>query len=1221
MLYEEKENKMEQTRVLFLVDFNKNLDKLYNLIKIEKNKNNEVFIVDTTNTNSHLCRNYADQYKIKVWKNYKFESSKNEFDIIINFNSEINDQNTLRKRKKSVKFSVIYKIGKENNLSKLKESFESILGSIFNQSINFDENVEILCIDEHYKKEVATLCNTYSSITYYPLYNNVQFFPKLQGEYVTIMGENDKLGRYILEDIYNVGDKNKEVTFFSVYTKFFGKHSIEKFNNYYFNKDFTIFTNTNREFWNIPLSLRGVFWRNKENLFINDIFDLSNLLRNNPIIGYLPSNKSAYYQFINNDIFEEYQNLEIVYNHMGKALSKGQKFQKSFLEHVVHSEPLRNITEIQERKEFQRLLNYYPYKLSVVMAVYNVEKFLGEAIESFVKQTIGFTNIQLILVNDGSTDGSEDICLTYKERYPYNILYIKQENIGVAEARNNGLKYAQGEFVTFTDSDDRLGLSTVQNVYNFMKKHPEIDLSAIRLRTFDAETGGHPLNYKFDQKNSRVTDLRKEYWNVQLSSSSSFVRRRAILENKFDKYLKYGEDAKFIHEICAKNPKIGLISFAEGCYFYRKRSDKSSAMQRTTRSIEWYLDTIDRFHLDIMDKSTELFTQYVVMYDLQWRLRVKPEILSKNQKIEYTNKLTNLLSRIDDEVILNPYLKAISARYKSSLISLKKGANYTIKGNALENNNNHILSLKDLKVSISVLEIKRNHLHIVMKLPSFEKNLLRISLILNNQIINPKSITSQNDVYFLENVLVSEDIYEFDIPLTSSEMIIKMKFSINNLGLPLSIIQGKFSRLSNDLKPFMTWGSYILTLEENKLRIHKNRSLAVKYQLMYAFKLMKNKDYAKVGITRFVHLLTEKFVKEKIWIFEDRLDKANDNAEALYKYVQQNPVKNVKSYFVIDKCSEDYKRLKSLGFNVVPYASRKYNMLMLRADKVITSHVDDAVLKPFGKKYNYYKDLLKFDLVFLQHGVTTEDMSNWLGKANKNIKLFITSGISESNSIVKYPYAYSRNEIALTGLPRHDYLNKNNKNYISIMPTWRPNLVKLEKNGKGKFEKSEYYIFFNKILTDKRLIELLRNKKMEIRFVQHPNMRKLFNKYFSSTDVVKVIDKVDYNQIISESNLLVTDRSSLFFDFAYLNKPIIYSHFDFENLINQSAYSRGYFDYQNDGFGKVTFDIENTLEELISIIKNDFVINDTHQERINNFFKYRDKNNCKRVIKHIISLD
>ena len=95
-------------------------------------------------------------------------------------------------------------------------------------------------------------------------------------------------------------------------------------------------------------------------------------------------------------------------------------------------------------------MNDYKFAFSVIMSVYNVEDYLEEAILSIIKQDVGFEkNIQLILVNDGSIDNSEDICLKYQKMYPKNIVYKKKKNGGLSSAKNVGLKYIEGRYVNF----------------------------------------------------------------------------------------------------------------------------------------------------------------------------------------------------------------------------------------------------------------------------------------------------------------------------------------------------------------------------------------------------------------------------------------------------------------------------------------------------------------------------------------------------------------------------------------------------------------------------------------------------------------------------------------------------------------------------------------------------------------------------------------------------
>ena len=91
------------------------------------------------------------------------------------------------------------------------------------------------------------------------------------------------------------------------------------------------------------------------------------------------------------------------------------------------------------------------YLISVIIPVYKVEKYLEETIESVIHQSIGLENIEIILINDGSPDNSEEICLRYKEKYPDNIVYVKQKNSGVSATRNKGIEMAHGKYLNFLE--------------------------------------------------------------------------------------------------------------------------------------------------------------------------------------------------------------------------------------------------------------------------------------------------------------------------------------------------------------------------------------------------------------------------------------------------------------------------------------------------------------------------------------------------------------------------------------------------------------------------------------------------------------------------------------------------------------------------------------------------------------------------------------------------
>ena len=162
------------------------------------------------------------------------------------------------------------------------------------------------------------------------------------------------------------------------------------------------------------------------------------------------------------------------------------------------------------------------YIFSVIIAIHNTARFLDDSIGSLLNQTIGYKEIQIILVNDGSTDNSEEICLKYQKLYLKNVIYIKAKFGGVSKARNIGLSLAKGEFINFLDSDDLWDSKAFEYVLYFFKNNKEINFVSGRLKFFEGRNYYHFLDYKFYK--TRIVNLTEEYNCIQSSSSTSFFR-------------------------------------------------------------------------------------------------------------------------------------------------------------------------------------------------------------------------------------------------------------------------------------------------------------------------------------------------------------------------------------------------------------------------------------------------------------------------------------------------------------------------------------------------------------------------------------------------------------------------------------------------------------------------------------------------------------------------
>ena len=319
------------------------------------------------------------------------------------------------------------------------------------------------------------------------------------------------------------------------------------------------------------------------------------------------------------------------------------------------------------------------------MPIYGVDRYLEEAIESVVGQTLGFLDsIQLILVNDGSPDASEAICLRYRDAYPGNVIYMRQENAGVSAARNAGLEHASGEFVNFFDGDDRWDTDAFARILEFFDHNPDVDFAAARIVFFDAREDAHPMDYKF-VAGREIVAIDDEPSRVHMHVSSALIRRRAIGDRRFDTRLRFAEDFAFCAPIILEKGVYGALEGVS--YRYRRRPTGDSAINVSMRSRTWYFDTLEFCHRSLFEYSrarygrVHPFLQHCVMYDLQVRLRARLEQRPfGDDVVRYKALVASLLRDIDDEVILAQ--RNIYVEHKLYALSLKDGTTSTTSGGA-----------------------------------------------------------------------------------------------------------------------------------------------------------------------------------------------------------------------------------------------------------------------------------------------------------------------------------------------------------------------------------------------------------------------------------------------------------------------------------------------------------------------------------------------------------
>ena len=938
-----------------------------------------------------------------------------------------------------------------------------------------------------------------------------------------------------------------------------------------------------------------------------------------------PKYKEKFFNSMKDDLTEVLKDKELESN-----LESDVKLRVS---KILNSNNLQEFEKLDEDKIF-----------SVVMACYNTGNYLDETINSLIGQSFSFgSNIQLILVDDGSTDNTREICEKYVDLYPDNIIYLHQENKGQGAARNLGLKYVRGKYVNFLDSDDKFSGNTFYSVYEFFEKnYDKIDIVATPIFFFDKASGQHILNYKFEE--DRIIDLNEDWDCPQLSSSSAFFKKELFDKYEFKEDLVNSEDSLMINQMLIDKPVYGVVS--EAIYWYRKRTNDSSTIDSAHSKKDFYLDRLNRYFKELINYSLKKynkvpeFIQYLIVYDIQWMFKVEDvsEILTIDEIKEVYLSIQDILSYVDDEVILSLRDDALNIRphilatkYADVNVNLDKSVTYE---NIHSNFNGQIVGayvqdtfvdrLDKHKIWLDIIEIRNDTLFVSGFLMSFfEDDEIEIEINKNNETYQTEKVYYNNNAkQFLNCSLESQFNFDAEIPLKNKEnstVEIFARFtgenSNENTKWALKIDFADYARMSK-LSNYSISNNHFMKFEDNKFHISNYNYLKmIKSEIPILLKVLKRKEayYTSVLFFRFIYLLLYPFYKNKrIWLFMDRQENADDNAEHLYKYaIEQND--NIKKYFTVSDEFGEFTRLSKLP-NVIKFYSIKQRFIYLFAEKIISSHPDENILNPFmGKNVTSYSGLINSDKIFLQHGVTKDNVSSWLRKFDKNVKLITTVADAEKESFLDYGYNYSEKTIQTLGFPRFDNLKTDHetKRQILIAPSWRSELHNMTVK---YIMASKFFKTINSLINSRELIELAEKYDYKIIFKPHPMVYE-YIELFDTNDYVEIDEKTTYQQLFKDSDLLITDYSSIAFDFSYMKKPIIYYQHD-----DDYNFKEGYFKYKTMGFGEVIDDEENLILIISDYLKNNCQIKDEYSKRVDTFYKYNDKNNCKRVYETILNM-
>lgn len=363
--------------------------------------------------------------------------------------------------------------------------------------------------------------------------------------------------------------------------------------------------------------------------------------------------------------------------------------------------------------------------------------------------------------------------------------------------------------------------------------------------------------------------------------------------------------------------------------------------------------------------------------------------------------------------------------------------------------------------------------------------------------------------------------------------------------------------------------------------------------------------------------------KKNIWIVSEMEHTARDNGYWFFKYLRENdPDRPV--YYPIRFDSPDYEKVAALG-NVIRHGSLRHHIYTWAAQADISARTGRGLPTRMMSRLLQSRGLFPCKTVFLQHGVMM-NAPEFLDKRLNKIDLFITTTEAEADGIAKDLH-YDRNQLCVTGLCRYDQLNSFtvNKKQILLMPTWRNWLYsdygKVTEEALEKVRNSDYVKTYCDLLADKRLHAFLEENDLHILFFPHNQMQPYLKAFTADNSRIRIASTADSDvqTALKESAFLITDYSSILFDFAYMKKPMCLYQFDYEDF-RKGHYPESYFSYENDAFGKVVRTKDELLDCLFTSYRNDFRMDRLYEDRVDRTFRFRDNNNCLRNLQAIENL-
>lgn len=878
--------------------------------------------------------------------------------------------------------------------------------------------------------------------------------------------------------------------------------------------------------------------------------------------------------------------------------------------------------------------------ISVILVSENNDYIL-QAIESIVLQENLTIDIQIILTHTCEIKSLNKIQSLCERNNKISLEVVSMIGRSVASAKNEALRRVINKYVTFLSSDDKLSENALSLAYNSLdSQQDKIDFIAYAIKYGNAK---HILNQNRFAI-SRIINLKETPLFFQYDLKGTVWKAECFDGYNFKEELPYNMDNHFVMTYLTTNTNYGVV---KGAYYLTRYPmiDQFSSIACASHK-EWYMDCITSYFLPLMKdiksklKIIPVYLQLAFYYDFQFRFAANINNANKQaiegDEISIFFKLTKeVLSYIDDEVLLNRRESKMYVLGKTFVLNLLriKYENEKLALDEIQSANNvfgsfngvYVTNMNSTLIHVNRVDFNNKILTMHFEITSaFEQD--RYQIYMRNQKSSIQA--TQTEVYgtvkCFGKSFFQRHTYKIEVPIADSKAHTKLSFfaKFNDVEVPLRF---KFDRTHTKLttkgsQNYWYKDGFILQANQKIITIRKATKLQhFKQELKLWRELLFNQG--KLGklafALRICYWITRPYFKNKtIWLSFDKKYKGGDNGEYFFRYASKQK-DGISMYYQINKSSLDYKRLKKEKLKLVGTKTFKLYLVLLNADIVFATHSNVISHVEFpGIAENFFRGLFHFQTVCIQHGLTVQQIPHTANKNFDNTKYYYCASKYEIQNLSQPEYGYDGPELKLTGVPRYDGLINNDKKQILITPTWRMSIASKAQSKKVRpynpyFKESTYFKAYNDLINNKKLIAKAKEKGYKLIYLIHPTFTSQ-KKDFKSNDMVEILTidmDISYEELLTQSSLMVTDYSGVQFDFAYMRKPIVYSHY--KDI--PPYYEEGGFNYKTMAFGEICINGETLVNTICDYMDHGCQMKGEFKQRVDDFFEYSDTNNCKRI--------